>query len=131
MVEAFWQSIGMKTARLSPDEHDRRLADISHLPHLVAAALVAMQEDGALPLAGKGFLDTTRIAGGDGALWRDILLDNRDNLRDSIQRLQGKLTEVLEMLDPKNAAELARFLDAASGRREALLRQKLREVSPD
>src|SRR5438270_270638 len=81
-LDRFWQSIGMWTVKLSPEEHDRHLADISHLPHAVAAALVAMQADAALPLAGKGFLDATRIAGGDGALWRDILHDNADNLRE-------------------------------------------------
>src|SRR6185437_16261614 len=75
-IERFWQSIGMRTVKLSPEDHDRHLADISHLPHAIAAALIAMQTDAALPLAGKGFLDATRIAGGDGALWRDILHDN-------------------------------------------------------
>ena len=40
-VEAFWQSLGMRITRLSPDDHDRLLADVSHLPHVVAAAVVA------------------------------------------------------------------------------------------
>ena len=60
----------MHVTRLSPEEHDRRLADISHLPHAVAAALVLTQDGGSLPLAGKGFLDATRIAAGDAAMWR-------------------------------------------------------------
>jgi prephenate dehydrogenase len=127
-IDSFWQSLGMRTTRLSPTEHDRLICDVSHLPHAVAAALIAMQSDNALPLAGKGFLDTTRIAGGDGALWRDILQDNRANVADSIRRLRDQLDEVLRLLDPAKREELARWLDAAAERRAKLLAEKLREM---
>ena len=79
-VESFWRLLGMRVRRLSPDDHDRLIADVSHLPHALAAALVSMQADEGIDLCGRGFLDSTRIAAGDGVLWRDILLDNRDNL---------------------------------------------------
>lgn len=130
-VERFWRALGMRICRLSPEQHDSLLADISHLPHAVAAALVAMQTDRAMKLAGKGFLDTTRIAGGDGRLWRDILLDNRDNLRNALNRLRQQLAALDELLHPARAEELAAWLDAAAQRRQHVLRQKLREVSPD
>lgn len=130
-VEDFWKLLGMRLTRLSPDAHDRHLADVSHLPHIVAAALVAMQLDEALPLTGKGFMDATRIAGGDGALWRDILLDNRDNLKDSLTRLRSHLDHLLTLLDPSQSDGLRIWLDAAAGRRENLLEQKLRELNPD
>src|SRR2546423_2276999 len=93
-VEGFWKSLGMRTTRLSPAEHDRLLAEVSHLPHALAAALVSLQSEKALSLAGKGFLDATRIAGGDGALWRDILMDNRDNGLASIGELKKRLGEL-------------------------------------
>ena len=130
-VESFWQALGMTTTRLSPDEHDRLVCDISHLPHALAASLVSMQDDAALPLAGKGFLDATRIAGGDGALWRDIFLDNRDHLATSVNHFRAALDELLALLDPARADELAKWLDAASTRRAALLAQKLKEMNPD
>jgi prephenate dehydrogenase len=130
-VESFWQSLGMRTTRLSPPDHDRLLADISHLPHLLAAALVAMQDEKALELCGKGFLDTTRIAGGDGALWRDILIDNADNLHAAIDRLQAQLAGVRAMLTPAAAESLRQWLDAAAARRQELLSRKLREINPD
>src|SRR5207245_255442 len=79
-VERFWRELGMRTVRVGPAEHDRLLAAVSHLPHAVAAALVAVQPEGAMALAGKGFMDSTRIAGGDPGLWRDIFIDNRENL---------------------------------------------------
>src|SRR5439155_6810675 len=127
-VDQFWQRLGMQTQRMSPQEHDRRICDISHLPHAVAAALVAMQEDEGLPLAGKGFLDTTRIAGGDGALWRDIFQDNRDNLIDSVRRFRGMLDEMLRLLEPEQREALAQWLDQAAARRAKLLAEKLREL---
>lgn len=129
LVEGFWKKLGMRIVRLSPQEHDRQLADISHLPHALAAALVMMQDDIAMPLAGKGFLDTTRIAGGDGVLWRDIFHDNRDNVRSSLKRLRRQLDHFLALLERGKSEELAAFLNAAASRREQLLRKKLPEVA--
>jgi prephenate dehydrogenase len=129
-VEQFWHALGMTTTRMSPHEHDRLICDVSHLPHAVAAALIAMQSDAALPLAGKGFLDTTRIAGGDGALWRDILHDNADNVADAIARFRAQLDELLKLLAPDQRDALASWLDQAAARRAKLLAEKLRELEP-
>jgi prephenate dehydrogenase len=130
-VEEFWKAIGMRTARMDPSDHDRLLADVSHLPHLLAAALVAMQEDAGLDLCGKGFLDTTRIAGGDGGLWRDILLDNADNLKAGLRRLQSQLAIAELMLDSQSKDALRDWLDGAAHRRQKVLEKKLRELNPD
>ncbi len=127
-VEAFWKSLGMNVVRLSPEDHDRLVCDISHLPHAVAAALVAMQSDESLSLAGKGFLDTTRVAGGDGGLWRDILQDNRDNVAGSIRRLREQLDQLLALLEPSKKEQLSQWLAAAAERRAKLLADKLKEL---
>jgi prephenate dehydrogenase len=82
-------------------------------------------------LAGKGFLDATRIAGGDGALWRDILMDNRDNVLASIGALKKHLGELEKLLSGNGREELAAWLDRAAARRAKLLEQKLREINPD
>lgn len=119
-VETFWRSVGMQTTRMSPEEHDRRLADISHLPHALAAALVAIQDDESLALAGNGFRDVTRIAAGDGGLWRDILMDNRDNVRDSAERLQRQLTDLLSRLQSSDADAVKDWLDRAAERRQRM-----------
>lgn len=116
-VQAFWRGLGMRTTRLSPSEHDRRLADVSHLPHAVAAALMHMQDDASFALAGRGFADTTRIAAGDAALWRDILLDNRDNVIEGIERLSGQLAELARRLRAGDGDAVANWLDAAAQRR--------------
>lgn len=119
-VESFWRILGMRTTRLSPTDHDRLLADVSHLPHAVAAAIVSMQHEAALHLSGKGFADLTRIAAGDPGLWRDILLDNRDNVRAGIDRLTGELAALSRILESGHADHLERWLRAASERRQGL-----------
>ncbi|HEX5867359.1 MAG TPA: prephenate dehydrogenase, partial [Beijerinckiaceae bacterium] len=130
-VDAFWRALGMRTTVLSPADHDRLVSDVSHLPHALAATLVTMQDAAALPLAGKGFLDATRIAGGDGGLWRDIFLDNRDQLAGSLTRFRATLDAFIRLLDEGKGEELAQWLDAAASRRAALLAEKLREMNPD
>ena len=119
-VESFWRMLGMRTTRLLPVEHDRRLADVSHLPHAVAAALVAMQEDASFELAGKGFADTTRVAAGDGGLWRDILLDNREHVLTGIERLSGQLANLATALRNNDGAGVKAWLDDAAQRRNRL-----------
>ena len=116
-VERFWESLGMRMARLSPAEHDRRLADISHLPHALAAALVSVQDVASLPLAGKGILDATRIAAGDPGLWRDIFIDNRDNLRESLRRFRSQLDILESSLDTADSESIKTWLEAAASRR--------------
>ena len=119
-VESLWRLLGMRTTRISPMEHDQRLSDVSHLPHAVAAALVAMQDEASFELAGKGFADTTRVAAGDGGLWRDIFLDNRDNLLAGIERFRAQLDRLSAGLRAGDANAVKAWLDAAAQRREKL-----------
>jgi prephenate dehydrogenase len=119
-VERFWQAVGMKTTRLSPDEHDHLLACVSHLPHALAAALVSMQPDDALGLAGNGFRDVTRIAAGDPGLWRDILVDNADEVRRSLRSFRAGLDELDAALEAADAAAVEAFLARAAERRKKL-----------
>ncbi len=75
-VDEFWKSIGLKTVRLAPEEHDTVLARSSHLPHLVASALVNVQSERSLQISGPGLRDMTRLAGSDPAMWCDIVGQN-------------------------------------------------------
>ena len=84
-AEQVWRAIGSKVVQMTPAAHDAAFAAVSHLPHLLAFALmqsIAAQERGAefLSLAGPGFRDFTRIAASDPTVWRDIFLSNRDEL---------------------------------------------------
>lgn len=129
-VEAFWTALGMRTTRLSPADHDRLLADVSHLPHVLAAALVKMQGPEAIGLCGKGFLDVTRIAAGDAALWRDILLDNRANVLQSIKRFGEELRGLEVLLEAGQTGALERWLRTAAEQRRAAVEPRAPEAGP-
>ncbi len=122
-LESFWQTIGMKTFVMLPDEHDRLVARISHLPHLVAAAMVdvAFCDGGkAVSLAGSGFLDSTRIAAGMPEMWTEILMENRESVMSEVKCLQMKLSETLAFLEEMNEEKLMRFLSEAKASRDSI-----------
>jgi prephenate dehydrogenase len=82
-VSELWRAIGSRVELLSPEEHDMIFGLVSHLPHLVAYALVNTVADvdpGSIKYAGNGFKDATRIAAGSPDLWRDITAFNSENL---------------------------------------------------
>jgi prephenate dehydrogenase len=107
VVERLWQSLGSRTHRLDAGDHDRMVAEVSHAPHAVAAAVAAGAGLASLPLAASGFRDTTRVAAGDPRLWADILLTNRAAVAHCLgataERLQ-ELTALLERGDPDQVA---------------------------
>ena len=104
----------------SPGEHDRLLADVSHLPHLLAAALVSIQEERAIGIAGQGFKDSTRIAAGDAAMWRDIFLDNREGVIRSLDRFMAGLKDYRTALQAGDGQRIEALLAAARERRKKI-----------
>ena len=111
-----WEALGARVTSLDPETHDRTVAAISHLPHLIACALVdgaGRVEPGALELAARGFRDTTRIAGGDPDMWTEIFLANRDALTAGIEAFRQTLADLQRVIDSGRAdalrAELARI----------------------
>jgi prephenate dehydrogenase len=113
---------------MPPELHDRFLAQVSHLPHLVAAALVRVTSDRVEPFVGPGWTDTTRIAGGDPALWRDILMSNAAEVADAVDKFQGVLGEFASALRRGDAARIESLLAEAKARRDKRVRHK--PVSP-
>jgi prephenate dehydrogenase len=118
-VRAMWEGVGAVAATFSPQVHDALLAQISHLPHVAAAALVNAASDEALPLAATGFRDTTRIASGDPGLWVDICLANRRAMLEALERLDAELEGFRSAVDAGDAETLARLFTAAKRRRDA------------
>ena len=97
----FWTALGANLAVLSPEKHDQIVAAVSHIPHLLAAALVNHAvKHGDLDLAAGGFRDTTRVASGSPELWVEILLANRDAICTQIQSLIRDLQELERVLQP-------------------------------
>ena len=112
----FWEALGARVTSLDPETHDRTVAAISHLPHLIACALVdgaARVEPAALELAARGFRDTTRIAAGDPDMWTEIFLSNRDALTAAVEAFREALGELQRVIDDGRAdvlrAALARI----------------------
>lgn len=110
---AFWTALGCRTLELAPDAHDRLVAQISHLPHAAASALVGSAEDGAFDLIGSGFLDTTRIAAGDPGMWTEILATNRPAVLAALEKFEGQLTELRALLEKGDQKGLQDWLAAA------------------
>ena len=88
---ALWEGLGSTVRCLSAETHDHLVAQISHLPHLAAYALVSAAEEEALPLAGRGFVDTTRIAASAETLWAGIFRENRGPLLEALARYEAIL----------------------------------------
>jgi len=119
-VAAFWQALGAKVLRMTPDEHDKLVAGASHVPHLAAAALVAATPRESLPLVAGGWTDTTRIAAGDPELWRDILLSNRAHILSTIGGLEAALAKFRTALERDDAATLVELLRDAKRTRDVV-----------
>jgi len=115
-----WKQIGTKIIFITPAEHDRILSFISHLPHIIAFSLISSVPDDLLRFASGGLRDTTRIAGSEALLWRDIFLSNRKNLLKSIQQFENKLKGLKLVIQNKNAPALEKILKAAKSKREQL-----------
>ncbi|UCB56661.1 MAG: prephenate dehydrogenase [Candidatus Omnitrophota bacterium] len=102
-ASAFWQEIGSRTTVLSPQEHDKVVALISHLPHLAAVELVKTARS-VLNFSSSGFLDTTRIASSDAEIWTDIFFTNKKFVTQAIDNYikQLKLTKDLIRKEDKS-----------------------------
>ena len=117
-LENFWRSLGCRTEWMSAGNHDRLVARISHLPHVMAAATVraALGSPTDARYGGGGLRDTTRVAGGNPVMWAEILLENRQAVRESISEAREFLGEILASLDREDHEATLRWLSEASER---------------
>lgn len=128
-VAAAWRIAGMRINRMRAADHDRMFALVSHLPHVVAYALVgqiAGYRDARTLLAhtGGGFRDTTRIAGSSPEMWRDVCLSNRDALLPALDDYIAEFERLRGLLAANDAAGLeARFAVSRAARERWLTRK--------
>ena len=126
LVEAAWRACGARIFAMAPDLHDKTFAAVSHLPHVLAFALVdeiagKPHADTLFRYAASGFRDFTRIAGSSPEMWRDISLANRDALLCEIDAYVKRLAEVRAMIERRDAAALdGVFSNARRARQEWL-----------
>jgi prephenate dehydrogenase len=123
-VAALWEGVGAgRVLTLDPESHDRAVAAISHLPHLVAFALVdAVErfEPGAFDVAARGFRDTTRIAAADPTMWEEIFLANRDALAAGLEAYRASLDALARLVAAGDGEGLRAAIGRIKARREAL-----------
>ncbi len=114
-----WEAIGSKVIQMSPEAHDAAFAAVSHLPHLIAFALmngIVSQARGKefLSLAGPGFRDFSRIAASDPKMWRDIMLANRHELLEQSRLFRETLQAMEKLIEHGEAEALENEIEHAS-----------------
>jgi prephenate dehydrogenase len=124
-------SFGARPSAIDADSHDRLLATVSHLPHVLANVLVSQaartrtREDEPLPRVGPSFRDATRVAGANSAIWTDIYVQNAEAIADEVEVTANALTEVARMLRAGYADGLRAWNDRARDDRRRLLESEL------
>ena len=119
IIQSLWKSIGAIPVIMSAAEHDQIFASVSHLPHLLAFALVdelssRHNADELFAFAASGFRDFTRIAGSNPEMWRDISLANRNALITEISAFKNKLDELNKLLEKSDGKSLLKLFERAS-----------------
>ena len=122
-VESLWKACGARVARMDPEEHDAVLAAVSHLPHVLAYALVhgvARRNNSAqlFSFAAGGFRDFTRIASSHPEMWRDICLANRDRLLQELKSYANELGSIRRLIEKGDGAALEKLFAGARSARD-------------
>ncbi len=129
-LHALLRRLGARPTAIDAETHDRLMACVSHLPHVLANLLAAQAAgtledpgEGAerLPAVGPSFRDAIRVAGASSAIWTDIYLSNADALLAAIAELEGRLDQVRAMLSSADAGALGAWNESARADRDALL----------
>jgi len=125
-ISAAWGACGARVSRMTPEEHDSVFAAVSHLPHLLAYALVSdisARADAAqlFGYAAGGFRDFTRIASSEPEMWRDICMANRDRLLNELHLYEAKLKTIGSLLETRDAPALEKLFAEARAAREKWL----------
>jgi len=125
-LASLWSAIGARVSRMTPEAHDAVFAAVSHLPHLLAYALVhevSERSDAAqlFGYAAGGFRDFTRIASSHPEMWRDICVANSDQLLKEVARFSAELEKIRKLLETRDAASLEKLFAEARAARERWL----------
>jgi prephenate dehydrogenase len=127
IVTEMWEAVGSEVVLMAAQKHDRVLAAISHLPHMVAYALVVAgssydrYDENVLEYSAGGFKDFTRIASSDPTMWRDIALTNREALVEMMAHFESFFADLKEDIQTGDGQKLFDFFLNAKQNRDAIL----------
>jgi prephenate dehydrogenase len=135
MLQQFVLDLGARPTHIDPIAHDQIMAVISHLPHVLANVL--MEHAGGFSVGGKralqwvgaSFTDLTRGAGANPPMWRDIFLENRQALCDSLRAISSELQDFSGFLEHGDEVGIAAAIDSAAAYREEML--EFADITPE
>ena len=119
----FWKALGMEVTTVSPEIHDEIVANISHLPHLLASALclyLGRQPSAWQAYSGNGLRDTTRIAAGSSEIWRSIFEENKEELLRAVEGFEAELARLRAHMHNGEWAQVRHLLELGKSYREGL-----------
>ena len=126
-VAKLWKNLGSEIVIMDPYYHDRIFAAVSHLPHVVAYSIVdaidKLSDELSVNLfqfTGGGFRDFTRIAMSDPVMWRDICIENKDNLLKSLRTFRESIRKVEELIEKADKEGLKAFFEKAREKRRSV-----------
>jgi len=126
-LKKFWSDLGCSVKLMRPAEHDRIFANVSHLPHMVAAALINANKTEELKFAGKGFIDTSRIVSGPANIWADVLATNANNTSRGIDKIIAELGKLKKAIKAGDTKQIEKLLKKARDKRSALINYKIKK----
>ena len=137
-LKALWEAIGSKVKIMTPEEHDEILSLTSHLPHAIAYNIVrtVMSVEDKLKqeiiqYSAGGLRDFTRIAASNPLMWRDILLDNSENVSKGIDSFIEKLNELKKAINDKNEDRLYQIFNSTKELRKEIIKAGQDTSMPD
>jgi len=126
-LKKFWSALGCYVKIMTPAEHDKIFAGVSHLPHITAAALINVNDSETLKYAGKGFIDTSRIASGPANIWADVFATNADNTVKEIDKLADELRRLKKAIKSRDRKQIEKLLRKAADKRVEMINYKVRK----
>ena len=122
LIQKMWEGTGADVDFMSPESHDELLGMTSHLPHMLAFSLVnylISKNPSASIYAAGGFKDFSRIASGDAVMWRDICIQNKDQIISHIKGYQKTLNSLVDAIENENSDELDLLFTSAKKTRDS------------
>ena len=137
-LKALWEKIGSKVKIMTPEEHDKILSLTSHLPHAIAYNIVRTVtgvedklKQEVIQYSAGGLRDFTRIAASNPLMWRDIFLDNSENVSKGIDSFIEKLNELKKVLNDKNGDKLYQIFNSTKELRKEIIKAGQDTNKPD
>ncbi len=124
LVRFLWKTLDTKVVELTPERHDKLIAEASHVPHLAAGGVIMATSGGAFELAGSGFRDATRIAASSPDMWTEVCRTNPKPIIQMLNRLITQLEKIKKLVTKGEGVALRRQLELARRRRQSLLKSR-------